>query len=193
MFRSVLFSATVGAMSLLAACAIQQDDPDVESVGQESSVHLKGGAKAQPSFTDNGLTLTARGSLVGLGNGDILVTLRATGNVTATCQNRGGNQPPGQNPAPVTLTGVDSIPAAEIKNGTVRFTVTTSAPTSPIPGAPDCPNPNFTETITDVQFTSATITVEQPPGMVVLTVPCTFSPATSNGAVPSSTVTCTRR
>ena len=189
MFRNVLFLAIVGTASLLGACAMQ-DDLELESVAQESSVHLKGGPNAKPSFIDNGITLTASGELAGLGNQDIRVTLRAAGNVTATCTNRGGQQPPGQNPAPITVTGVESIPAREIKNGNVGFTVTTNQQ-SVVPGAPDCPNRNFTEKITDIRFTSATITVEQPPGTVVLTVRCTFSPPTSNGAVPASTVSCT--
>jgi hypothetical protein len=157
-----------------------------------SSVHLKGGKNAKPAFTDLGLTLNARGALAGLGNGDVLVTISATADVTATCTNpAGATQPPGQNPAPITVTGSQSIPEEEIKNGTTPFNVTTNPPVTPIPGAPDCPNPNWTESIDDLAFTSATITIEQPPGTVVLTVVCTFGQPTSNGSVPGGNVTCT--
>jgi len=157
-----------------------------------SNVHFKGGSHAGPSFRDNGLTLSASGALAGLGNENIVIRLSATGNPTGTCGNPGTNtfQAPGQNPAPVTLTGTQSIPASEIKNGEVSFAVTTQGPVSPVPGAPDCPNSHWTELITDVAFTSATISVEQPSGTVVLQVTCWFSPATSNGSVPSRNVSC---
>lgn len=155
------------------------------------NVHLKGGANAEPTFTDMGLTLNAAGSLAGLGNDDVVVTLSATAAATSTCTNQGGNQAPGQNPAEVTVSGSQSIPASEIKNGNVAFNVTTVAPVSPIPGAPGCPNSNWTQVITDLSFTSATITVEQPAETVVLTVQCTFSEPTTNGAVPRANVTCT--
>jgi hypothetical protein len=156
-----------------------------------NSVHLKGGPHAALAFIDNGLTLTAAGELAGLGFQDLQVNLSATASPTAVCANNGNNQAPGQNPAPVTVTGSVAIPASAIKNGNAPFTVTTTPPTSPIPGAPDCPNPNWTETITDMAFTSATITVEQPVGTLVLTVTCTFSVQTADGAVPTGTVSCT--
>ena len=154
------------------------------------SVHLKGGANSEPNFIDQGLTLNAAASLAGLGNGDVLITLTAQADATSTCTNQGGNQAPGQNPAEVTVSGSQSIPEEEIKNGNVAFNVTTVAPVTPIPGAPGCPNPNWRQDITDLSFTSATITVEQPAGSLVLTVTCTFSAPTTNGAVRGADVTC---
>jgi hypothetical protein len=81
----------------------------------------------------------------------------------------------------------------EIKNGNVAFVVTTESPETPIPGAPGCPNANWTEDINDLAFTEATITVEQPPGTLVLTVACTFASPTEDGAVPAGDVSCTQQ
>lgn len=163
------------------------------SPGLASSVHLKGGKNAEPAFTDNILTLAASGELSGLGNGDVLVTITATANPIATCQNPGNGEhfPAGQNPAPVTVTGSVSIPEEEIKNGTTPFAVETDPPVTRVPDAPDCPNSSWIEEIIDMQFTSAIITVEQPVGTLVLTVTCSIDPPSSNGAVPARDVSCT--
>ena len=152
-----------------------------------ANIHLKN--NAIPTFRDNGLTLSASGALAGLGNQDLSIVINAEGNVTATCTNpSGANQPPGQNPAPVSVSGSTSIPASAIKNGNVAFTVSTVAPQTPIPGAPDCPNPRWSENIIDVSFTSAVITVTQ--GSSTFTLSCTFSSPTTNGTVPSKNVSC---
>ena len=155
-----------------------------------ASVKLKGGKNAEPAFTDDGLTLTADGELSGLGNGDVLITMEATADVVSTCTNQGGNAAPGQNPAPITVLGSVAIPEEEVKNGNTPFLVYTIAPDPIIPGAPDCPNTNWTETIDDLAFTSATITVEQPEGTVVLVVDCVIDPPSSDGPISKNDVTC---
>jgi hypothetical protein len=158
------------------------------------NVHLKP-PNRNPTFQDLGLALQASGNLAGLGSGDVVISVTAQANVTATCTNPGGGtQPPGQNPAPLTVTGSVAIPEGEIKNGNLAFTVQTQAPPTTIAGAPGCPNPQWTETIEDLAFTSAVITVQQGTGMpipTVLTVSCTFSAPTANGVVPAGNVTCT--
>ncbi|MDP9236464.1 MAG: hypothetical protein M3P30_03530 [Chloroflexota bacterium] len=133
-----------------------------------SNVHLK--KSPALTFTDKGLYLEATGALTGLGNGDIVVTLSASGHPTGTCTNPGGHDPAGLNPAAVvTLTGAQEIPSGTVTNGNVAFDVSTGSPTTPVAGAPDCPNSNYTENITDVSFSgfSATITVYQGTGCAV--------------------------
>jgi hypothetical protein len=159
--------------------------------------HLKG--KNPVLFVDNGLTLTATVTYAGLGNFTTFQIVDATANPTATCTNpAGATQPAGQNPAEVDVTGATAVPADDIKNGNVTIPTETTSPTTPIPGAPDCPNPQWTERITNMAFTSATITLIQDVNEngeaddpVVLTISCTFNSPTSNGPVPSSNYSCT--
>ncbi len=152
------------------------------------SVHFKHGS---PQSTDNGLTLTVFGALSGLGNGDLRLRVTASANPTADCCNPGSAcKVPGQNPAAATVTsGVEVIPGSQIKNGTTPFTDTTDPPTTPIAGAPQCPNSSWTENITDMAFTQAGLRLQQESGGVftdVLAACVTYSPATSDGAVSSA-------
>jgi hypothetical protein len=122
-----------------------------------ASPHYKKG----PTVVDNGLTATATGTLAGLGNGNVIVTLSfpdATG--TTTCTNPGGNQAAGQNPAtPAATSGSQLI--TRVKNGTVSFVVTTDTPENPTPAAAGCPNGNWTAAFDNITFGSGTITVQQ--------------------------------
>jgi hypothetical protein len=173
------FVSALAALALLATTAAD--------LAVAASVHLK---QRSLSFTDGGLTLNAKGALTGLGNQDLLIALQAQANVTSTCTNpSGSSQPPGQNPAPISVSGSQAIPAGAVKNGNVAFNVTTQQPTTPIPGAPDCPNRQWTEAIQDLAFTSVVLSVQQG-GAVVFSLSCTFSPPTADGRVPAGNISC---
>jgi len=142
----------VGALGVMALSALA------------ANVRFKGG---NPTFTDNGLTLSTAFCLSGLGNQDVTVTITAAGQGSATCINPGGNEAPGLNKIPLTLSGSQTISATDIKNGNVCFTVTSAGPTQPTAKEAGCPNNNFDAEITDVAFSQATVTVMQG-GKVVL-------------------------
>ena len=123
-----------------------------------ASVHFKGGA---PTFSDQGTTLKTCFSLAGLGNGDVTIIVTTTGSATTLCTNHGGNTAPGQNKTPVKPSGQATIPSTEIKNGNLSTCVTTAPPPAPTAAEAGCPNSNWTTSLTDVQFATATVTVIQ--------------------------------
>jgi hypothetical protein len=127
-----------------------------------SGVHI---TKAGVSFVADhtNLTLTASGAIAGLGNGAI-VNITATADPTTTCTNQGANPAPGQNPAPIILTGTATVsPDTNGRNGSRAFSVTTDKPSQPTDASDaGCPNDNWTASIDDLCFTSATLTFQQP-------------------------------
>jgi hypothetical protein len=150
-----------------------------------ANTHFK---KPAPTFTKNAdLSLTSSGQLAGLGNGDILVTIQATGTGGAQCENPGGNSKvPGQNPVTVNVSGSVFIPNSQVSNGNVGYTVSTVAPEKPTPAQAGCPNNSWKVVNFSVSYTSATLTVLQDssgqngifdgPGTQVLSQTFTFSP-----------------
>ena len=142
--KSILLALLVGAIAVPLIYA--------------ASVHFKGG---NPTFTDNGTTLTTCFSLSGLGNGDVTITVNTTGSATTLCTNQGGNTAPGQNKTPVQPSGQVTIPSTQIKNGNLSACVTTTPPPTPTAAEAGCPNTNWSTSIADVQFATATVTVVQ--------------------------------
>ena len=115
-----------------------------------------------PSVSDNGLTATATGTLTGLGNGNVIVTLSfpdATGGTNCTSPG-GGSTAPGQNPA-LSVPVSDSALITDVKNGNLSFTVTTNTPDNPTPGAAGCPNNNWSAAFSDLNFGCGTCLIQQ--------------------------------
>src|SRR5205809_7175207 len=84
-----------------------------------SSPHDKKGG--QPVCTANGATVTcSTGTVAGLGNFDVQVSMTFTATQGQVCHNKGNpdNFVQGQNPATGTGGGGVSLPASDIKNGT---------------------------------------------------------------------------
>jgi hypothetical protein len=129
-----------------------------------ASVHFKNGA---PTFSDQGTTLKTCFSLAGLGNEDVTITIKAKGLATTICTNKGGNAAPGQNKTPVAPTAQQTFPSTQIKNGNLSVCLTTTPPPAPSATEAGCPNSNWATSLTDVQFTSAEVIVQQG-GKIVL-------------------------
>lgn len=151
--------------TLIAILAVVAVMASMASVASAASPHFV----RQVQFTDLGTTLRATGSIAGLGNANIDVILTAEGTASITCTNPGGNVAPGQDTS-VSVTGSQSD--IQVKNGRASFDVTTLEPAAP---ADACPNAQWTPTVVDVQFTSATITVIQPAGSGIVVLERSFT------------------
>jgi len=147
---------TIMAISLLFVLA-----GILTSVVLAQNPHYK--AKGGPSCVDNGLTATCTGTVTGLGNFNVEITLSALASGDTVCRNPGnGSEVPGQNPANnVPVSGGLFIPASSVKNGNLSFTVSTLPPPNPTPAQAGCPNGNWTASYKDLSFTNGQLTIFQ--------------------------------
>jgi hypothetical protein len=140
------------------------------SAAQAASPHFKKGGSPVCTISQSGSTssTTCRAVLAGLGGEDLLATVSVEGFAVYTCQNKGGQQAPGQNkvlegPA-TTATPIDSD---AIKNGNLTLvtdpTVLTASPTATASEA-GCPNNNWTGVNPQLKVTSVHLVIEQPLG-----------------------------
>ena len=148
----VIMLSAIATLSLAAAPASAQ------------SGHFVG----EPTCRDIGTQVQCTGKVAGLGGTTFTITVAAEGTASVQCTNPAGNVAPGQS-FETDLTG-SSGPFPTPRNGQARFTVTSNAPSAP---AGSCPNPQWTATVTDVEFTSdATITLREDGNISdVITVP----------------------
>jgi hypothetical protein len=121
----------------------------------QSGHFIEGGGNA-PECTDIGTQVSCSGKVAGLGGTTFEITVTATGIANITCANPGQNEDvPGQRKE-ITATG-SSGPLPTPRNGQFVFTdLRTVTPTAP---AGSCPNPKWTATVVDVEFTTATLTL----------------------------------
>ena len=137
---------------LLAVCVAGVVTLAFAGVALAQSGHFVG----EPTCTDIGTQVRCAGKVAGLGGTTFQIDVEAQGVASVECRNPAGNVAPGQS-FTTTSTG-SSGPQPTPRNGSARFTVTTVAPTAP---AGSCPNNKWTATVTDVEFTTATVTLRE--------------------------------
>jgi hypothetical protein len=165
MKRLVLFVSLL-ALSLLGIST---------TTASAASPHFKGnsGPSCTVDFTSSSsASTTCSGTLAGLGNETVVVSVTVAGRAVYTCTNQGGNAAAGQNKVQVgPVTGPPLvIPADQIKNGNLSFTThptVLTAPTTVTGAEAGCPNSNWTGVNPVLTVTSVTLVIEQPPGTVI--------------------------
>ncbi|MCY1011616.1 hypothetical protein OV079_39860 [Nannocystis pusilla] len=135
-----------------------------------------------PTFTDNGTTLTAAGSLNGLGGGDLEITIEATGTETVVCADPVGVDPPA--PTEVVLIG------SKVVTATANTPVAFADLVSSLPPAPACALAEGEGLAPqhDVSFTKASLKIRPvqtdpmlPPLKMLRCIQCTFKAPSVDG------------
>lgn len=132
--------------------------------------YKKGGQPVCTINTINGSATCSSGTVAGLGNDDVQVSVSLSASAGTFCQNPGnGNIVPGQNPANATGTSTLDFSADQIKNGTltippISVSVTVATPTASAAG---CPNDNWTVLLGPVTYGPGFYAFYQPPGTLI--------------------------
>jgi hypothetical protein len=121
-----------------------------------ASGHFVNSGKNAAQCTDTGTQVECTGKVAGLGGTSFEITIEADGIASVECINPGGNRAPGQDTEVSVEGSTGSEPTP--RNGQFLFTVSTADP-GPLPSTPTCPNPQWTATIVDVKFTTATLSL----------------------------------
>ncbi|MEK6273281.1 MAG: hypothetical protein AABM42_11665 [Actinomycetota bacterium] len=165
--RRTLIAVTVLLAVGMAATAAQAASPHFKKNG-EPVCTITGTATSK--------TVQCRGTLAGLGGGDLAIPTTVSGSAVYQCRNAGGNIAPGQNRV---LVGPSTVPTTigsqSIKNGSVTFTTnanTLTAPTTVSGADAGCPNPNWTGVNPTLTLTDISLTISQG-GVLLFT--CTAS------------------
>jgi hypothetical protein len=137
-------------------CAVAVAALAFPGVASAQSGHFLTGGGNAPTCRDIGLQVQCTGKVAGLGGTEFEITIQAAGIASVVCINPAGNRAPGQDTA-VTVSGTTG-PLPTPRNGQYVFTITTDSP-APLPATPTCPNEMWTPVITDVRFTTATLSL----------------------------------
>jgi hypothetical protein len=95
-------------------------------------------------FNADHTCVTVTGNASGLGNTPAIAHVTVNGTVTYTCQNKGGNQSPGQNPVPASSTGDQDLGnSSHNGRGVLNLTVCITASPTVSGEVAGCPNGNW--------------------------------------------------
>ena len=155
MRRTFTVLALVAAMMMVTAQGAMAASPHFKKGGTPTCTIGGSGGTA---------TVTCRGSITGLGNGDVVINTTLSGFAVYQCQNPGGNIAPGQNKVLVgPTTTPTTISGDEIKNGNLTFTALGSltAPSTVSGAAAGCPNNSWTGVNPTLTVTEIRMTISQ--------------------------------
>jgi hypothetical protein len=145
-----------------------------------ASPHYKKGGQPVCTITSiiDATVTCSTGQVAGLGNFDVVVSMTFTASQGQLCHNPGNsNVVQGQNPAVGTGGGSVSIPAGDIKNGTLTVPSITGTASITASSAADagCPNPNWTVTLDGpITISGGQYIFQSPPGTTIPTLSFTF-------------------